>query len=85
MTADMWDTMLALAKTKDKVIKEKLIVMENLTFDRAMVTIETIEKARITQGKEATTDRKIDVHVNRVVPAKTTSTISCFRCGVPGH
>ena len=85
MTADMWDTMLALAKTKDEVIKEKLIVMENLTFDRAMVTIETIEKARITQGKEATTVRKIDVQVNRVAQAKTTSAITCFRCGVPGH
>ena len=85
MTADMWDTMLALAKTKDEAIKEKLIVMENLTFDRALVTIETIEKARITQGKEATTVRKIDVQVNRVVQAKTTSAITCFRCGVPGH
>ena len=85
MTADMWDTMLALAKTKDEVIKEKLIVMENLTFDIAMMTIETIEKARITQGKEATTVRKLDVQVNRVAQAKTTSAITCFRCGVPGH
>ena len=58
MTADMWDTMLALAKTKDEAIKEKLIAMEHLTFDSALVTIETIEKARITQGKEATTVRK---------------------------
>ena len=43
MTPDMWVTMLALAKTKDEAIKEKLIVIPNLTFDAAMATIETIE------------------------------------------
>ena len=85
MTPDMWDTMLALAKTKDEAIKEKLIVMPNLTFDTAMVTIETIEKARVTQGKEATTVRKVEVQVNRVAQTKTTSAIICFRCGVSGH
>ena len=81
----MWDTMLALAKTKDEAIKEKLIVMPDLTFDTAMVTIETIEKARVTQGKEATTVRKVEVQVNRVAQTKTTLAIICFRCGVSGH
>ena len=46
MTPDNWDTMLALAKTKDEAIKEKLIVIPDLTFDAAMATIETIEKAQ---------------------------------------
>ena len=81
----MWDTMLSLANTKDKVIKEKLMLIEHLTFDKAMVTIDTVEKSRITQGKEATTIRKLDVQVNRVTPAKAISTVSCFHCGRPGH
>ena len=85
MTPDMWDTMLALAKTKDEAIKEKLIVIPNLTFDAAMVTIETIEKARVTQGREATTVRKVEVQVNRVAQAKPATAIVCFRCGVSGH
>ena len=85
MTANMWDTMLSLAKTKDEVIKENLMLIEHLTFDKAMATIDTVEKSRTTQGKEATTARKLDVQVNRVTPAKTISTISCFRCGRPGH
>ena len=85
MTADMWDTVLSLAKMKDEAIKEKLMLMENLTFDRAMATIDTVEKSRITQGKEVTNVRKLDVQVNRVTPAKTISAISCFRCGCPGH
>ena len=73
MTPDMWDTMLALAKTKDEAIKEKLIVIPNLTFDAAMATIETIEKARVTQGMEPTTVRKVEVQVNRVAQAKPAS------------
>ena len=81
----MWDTMLSLAKTKDEVIKEKLMLIEHLTFDKAMATIDTIKKSRITQGKEATTVRKLDMQVNRVTPAKTISAISCFRCGRTGH
>ena len=91
MTPDNWDTMLALAKTKDQAIKEKLIVIPDLTFEAAMVTIETIEKARVSQGMEPTTVRRVEVQVNRVVQAKQggaqggASAIVCFRCGVNGH
>ena len=85
MTPDNWDTMLALAKTKDEAIKEKLIVIPDLTFDAAMATIETIEKARVSQGMEPTTVRKVKVQVNRIAQAKPASTIICFRCGVNGH
>ena len=86
MTSHQWHTMLSLAKTKDEDIKEKLMVMEDLTFNKAMAMIDTIKKARITQGKDATTIRKLDMQVNRVVPGnKTPATISCFRCSRPGH
>ena len=85
MTSNMWHTMLSLAKTKDKVIKEKLMLIEELTFDKAMAMIDTVEKSRITQEKDATTVRKLNVQVNRVVPVKTPATVSCFRCGRPGH
>ena len=99
MTPDNWDTMLALAKTKDQEIKEKLIVMPDLTFEAALVTIETIEKARVAQGMEPTTVRRVEVQVNRVAQGRQNgpqggaqggaaggaSTITCFRCGVIGH
>ena len=39
MTSHMWHSMLSLAKTKDEDIKEKLMLIEDLTFDKAMATI----------------------------------------------
>ena len=49
------------------------MLIEDLTFDKAMATIDTIEKSRITQGKDATTVRKLDVQVNRVGASQDTS------------
>ena len=48
MMSHQWHMMLSLAKTKDEDIKKKLMLIDDLTFDKAMALIDTIEKARIT-------------------------------------
>ena len=53
MTPDNWDTMLALAKTKDEAIKEKLIIIPDLTFDAAMATIENYRESKSIAGHGA--------------------------------
>ena len=87
MTSHQWHTMLSLAKTKDEDIKEKLMLIDDLTFDKAMSLIDTIKKARITQGKEATTVKRAEAVANRVGANgnKTPTAITCYRCNRPGH
>ena len=73
MTPDQcWDMLLSLTHMKDKDIKEKLPLIDNLTFNRAISIMDTIKKSLIAQGKDAMTAVRKFGQIN--VP----STFSCY-------